>query len=73
LGLAEENRDHAMRVLSEQGFAAKRNHHGIIVPVETRAKAAPVNAVAGAGIPIRDFSYSMDRGSGSRETTSREG
>jgi ABC-type multidrug transport system ATPase subunit len=61
MDLSAEHLDRALQVLRRAGYAARRDHHGILVPVETPAKAAPINIVVGAGIPLRNFSYSLQK------------
>lgn len=47
--------EYALRTLRDNGFAAERNGQGVLVPVDSERKAAPLRALAQAGIRVDDF------------------
>ncbi len=55
IALSEAGIETALSVLTSQGFEARRNGHGVKVRVATGERAAPLSALARAGIPPIDF------------------
>lgn len=55
LAIPERTRSRAMSVLAESGFEPRLNGVGIIVPVRTDQKAAPIALLARASITVDDF------------------
>ncbi|MBX3171174.1 MAG: nitrous oxide reductase family maturation protein NosD [Candidatus Eremiobacteraeota bacterium] len=53
--LAGEQLDSAVQVLRRDGFQPARNGSGVYVEVARDAKAAPIQALFSAGIPVLDF------------------
>jgi hypothetical protein len=47
--------DDALRVLTDQGYSARRNGVGVLVDVPAREKAEPIHVLTRANIPVSDF------------------
>jgi ABC-2 type transport system ATP-binding protein/nitrous oxidase accessory protein len=47
--------EQALRVLQADGYAARRNGRGVLVDVAADAKAAPIQLLGSASIPVSDF------------------
>jgi ABC-2 type transport system ATP-binding protein len=55
LHIAPESLDLALSVLQADGYAARRNGRGVLVDVAADAKAAPIQLLGRAAIPVSDF------------------
>jgi len=61
LYVSQKQRDSAIKILGEKGFAVSQNGVGIKVKVDSHRKGQPISMLAAEGISVNNFEYEIEK------------